>query len=280
MKPLFSIFLMMISLNVFSQSYLIMENGIIITTDKSGYAYDLGHYAYPQKVTLRGGQYFVEEGNILATIDENGLLFRKYEQIPQKITGKGINYFISDDGVVYTINENGYLRIFESKMFKSAVNFGGNYFTVVNKDNENSSKLDMFVVNSKGEVLQVEAPGLNIQEIVYFGGNYFMNNRGFVFTVSTDGNVSHQKGLRVGIIQKRGGNFFVDSSGYFFTVSDNGDLLIPELPSSMKTNTILRLGSNYFIDQAGKFFIVNKDGMVLEKIMQDHDFRRAEIISL
>ena len=66
-----------LSLNAFSQSYIIMDNGITVTTDTSGFAYDFGHYAFPQKVTLKGGQYFVEEGGILATIDENGLLFRK-----------------------------------------------------------------------------------------------------------------------------------------------------------------------------------------------------------
>ena len=35
----------------FSQSYLVLENGITITIDKAGYAYDFGHYTATNKVT-------------------------------------------------------------------------------------------------------------------------------------------------------------------------------------------------------------------------------------
>jgi hypothetical protein len=278
MKKLIFALLATISFNAFTQSYVIMDNGIVLTTDNAGFAYDFGHYAFPQKVILKGGQYFVEEGGILATIDENGLLFRKYELIPEKIKGKGINYFISDDGRIYTIDKKGYVKVSESEFFKNVVNFGGNYFTVA-LDAE-KTLLELYVVTNEGVVVKAENPSLKVKDIISFGGTYFMNNRGIVFTVAQDGKVSPKDELRVGILTKKGGNYFTDSSGYFFTVTANGDLLMPGLPMSLKISSILKLGSNYFIDQTGKFFLVDKNGQVFEKSFRDHDFRLAKIISL
>lgn len=278
MKSIIFAALATLSLNAFSQSYVIMENGIVVTTDSSGFIYDFGHYAFPQKVTLKGGQYFVEEGNILATIDENGLLFRKYELIPEKIRGKGINYFISDEGFIYAIDKKGFVKVTESEIYKNALNFGGNYFTVA-VDAE-KTLVDIYVVTGEGIVMKADLPTMKVREIVSFGGTYFMNNRGVIFTIASSGKVSSKEEMRVGILQKRGGNFFVDSSGFFFTVSENGDLLMPGLPVTMRVNAVQRLGSNYFIDQSGKFFVIDKNGSVFERVMRDHDFRLAKVISL
>jgi hypothetical protein len=278
MKSLLLATLATLSINAFAQSYVIMDNGIVVTTDNSGFTYDFGHYAFPQKVTLKGGQYFVEEGNILATVDENGLLFRKYELIPEKIKGKGINYFLSDEGFLYVIDKKGYVKVTESEIYKNAMNFGGNYFTVA--IDAEKTLIDLYVVTSEGLVAKADIPSLRVKDIVSFGGTYFMNNRGIIFTVASNGNVSPKYDVRVGLLQKRGGNFFVDSSGYFFTVSEAGDLQMPALPNNLRVGVIHRMGSNYFIDQSGKFFVVDKNGNVFERVMRDHDFRQAKIISL
>lgn len=278
MKTLLLAALATLSFNAFSQSYVIMDNGIVVTTDNAGFTYDFGHYAFPAKVTLKGGQYFVEEGNILATIDENGLLFRKYELIPEKIKGKGINYFISEEGFIYVIDKRGYAKVTESEIYTKSVNFGGNYFTVA-LDAE-KTQLELYVVTAEGEVVKPEVPNLKVKDIVAFGGTYFMTNRGIVFTVSADGKITSKDQMRVGVLQKRGGNYFIDSAGFFFTVSDNGDLIMPALPVSLRINTIQRLGTNYFIDQSGKLYVVDKSGNVFERVMRDHDFRLAKIISL
>lgn len=278
MKKLILALLTTLSFSAFSQSYIVMDNGIVITTDTNGFSYDFGHYAFPQKVTLKGGQYFVEEGGILATIDEGGLLFRKYELIPEKIKGKGMNYFISDEGFIYTIDKKGYVKVTESEVYKNAVNFGGNYFTVA-LDAE-KTMMELYVVTGDGLVVKAENPALKIKDIISFGGTYFMNNRGVVFTVAQNGTVAAKDELRVGILTKKGGNYFTDSSNYFFTVAANGDLIMPGLPMNLKVSSILKLGSNYFIDQTGKFFTVDKNGQVFEKVMRDHDFRLAKIISL
>lgn len=277
MRVIVNSILALLSFNCFSQSYMIMDNGIIITTDKQGFSYDLGHYAYPHKVTLKGGQYFIEEGNILSTIDENGLFFRKYEEIPSKIEGKGINYFISDDGKLYAIDKMGFLKITESEFFKNVLNFGGNYFTVLSEGEE---EIDIFVVTSEGVILKSGISGMKKKDIVSYGGNYFMNNRGVIHTISANGSISVKDNMRVGIIQKRGGNFFIDSAGFFYSVSDDGELKLPMLPLALNVSTIQKYGSNYFIDQTGKLFLINKEGMVFERYMKDHDFRHAKIISL
>ena len=267
-----------LSLNAFSQSYIIMDNGITVTTDNSGFAYDFGHYAFPQKVTFKGGQYFVEEGGILATIDENGLLFRKYELIPEKIKGKGINYFLSEEGFLYTIDRRGYVKVTESAHYQNAQNFGGKFFTVQRE--AGSPELDLYVIKSDGIVEKTEDLKVNMKDVISYGGNYFMSNRGTVFTVAADGAVIPRDDMRVGIITKKGGNFFVDSSGFFFSVAESGELQMPALPVNLRVSSILKMGSNYFLDQAGRLYLVDKKGQVWEREMRDHDFRNARIISL
>lgn len=277
MKNLMLAALATLSLNAFSQSYIIMENGITITTDNSGFAYDFGHYAFPQKVTLKGGQYFVEEGTILATIDENGLFFRKYELIPEKIKGKGINYFLSEEGALYGIDKKGYVKVTENEAFKRAVNFGGNYFTVTNPETQ---LLDLYTVDAAAVVAKAEAPSLKVKDIIAYGGSYVMNNRGVVFTIAANGTVTPQDDIRVGIITKKGGNYFTDSSGYMFTVSESGVLKMPGLPLNLRVSSMHKLGSNYFIDLSGRLFVVDKEGNIFERTMRDQDFKNAKVISL
>ncbi len=278
MKKILFAILAALSLNAFAQSYVIMDNGIVLTTDTNGYAYDFGHYAFPQKVVLKGGTYFVEEGGILATIDENGLLYRKYELIPEKIIGKGMNYFVSSEGFLYAIDRKGFVKVTESVLYKNAVNFGGNYFTVA--VDEAKTQLELYIVTAEGVAVKAENPSLRVKDIIAYGGSYVMNNRGVVFTFANTGVITARDEVRVGILQKKGGNYFIDSSGFFFTVSESGELLMPALPINMKINTVLKLGSNYFIDQSGKFFVVDKNGQVYERSFRDHDFKLAKIISL
>ncbi len=260
-----------------AQSYIIMENGIVVTTDTTGLTYDFGHFAYPQKITLKGGQYFVEDGTVLATVDETGLLFRKYELIPEKILGKGLNYFLSSEGVAYAIDRKGTLKITQAEVFRGAVNFGGTFFTVAR--GQEPMALDLYVVTSDGAIRKTELE-FKEREIVAFGGTYFMTNRGALYTVGLDGTVNHETATRIGILQRRGGNYFVDSAGLLYTVAESGKLVLPALPVSLRPTTVHRFGSNYFIDQAGRLFVVDRMGSIFEKSMRDHDFRQAKIISL
>lgn len=269
--------LLTLSFTAFAQSYIIMDNGIVITTDRSGFTYDIGEYSFPQKVTMKGGQYFVEENKILSTIDENGAMFRKYEVIPEKIIGKGMNYFLSATGDLHTIDQKGVPHVTTNEVFTKAVNFGGNYFTVVMDE----ATIDLYTISRAGVVTKAElAENLKMKDVIAFGGSYFMTNRGVLHTITAEGKVVAMSHMRVGVLQKRGGNFFTDSSGLFFTVSEDGTLNMPGLPISLRINTITKLGSNYFLDISGRLYTVDKDGKVWERTMPDHDFRNARIISL
>lgn len=268
----FSVF----SLSSYSQSFLIMDNGITITTDNKGVAYDFGHYAFPQKVTLKGGRFYVEDNSVLATIDDNGLLFKKYEAIPKDIKGKGNNYFISDEKV-YGIDSRGVLKVSEDGSFKKAKIFGGNFFIT---QTGLFPELNMYVVNLEGTPVKVETGEINLKEIVEVGGSYFMNRNGELYTISGNGLLTLQDDFRIGMLAKKGGNFFVDSSNYLFTIDQNGGLHMPSIPLDLDVSNILKAGTNYFIDMEGRFYVVDKDGNIFERVMPDHDFRMAKVISI
>lgn len=277
MKKFLLASLALLSLSVSAQSYMVMDNGMILTVDKAGFVYDIGQYAYPQKISLKGGQWFVEENGVIATVDEAGMFFRKYEVIPSAIKGKGINYFVSEEGSLFTIDSKGIVKIVENEIFKTAANFGGNFFTVL--VDEEKKEFDLYVIDKNGAVTKAEGENLKVKDIVAFGGNYFMTNRGIVYTVSSEGKVIPNYEIRAGIMMKKGGNFFTDSSGLIFTIAQDGTLKMPALPMNLRISTINKMGANYFIDQTGRMFAVDQDGNVFERIMRDHDFRNARVIS-
>lgn len=276
MKNLFFLILTSLSLNAFSQSYIILENGVTLTSDKLGFVYDFGNYAIPQKITLKGGNYFVEEGGILATIDQDGNLYRKYEAIPAQLKGKGMNYFLGANGDLFIIDRTGIVNLKNDPKFTKAVNFGGNYFTVM--ADEANKILDLYTVTADGNFVKSDL-SFKASEIVSFGGNYFMSNRGIIHTVSSDGVITPNPGARVGVLVKKGGNYFVDSAGMIFTVSQNGTLNFPAIPTSLFVNAITKMGTTYFIDRESRLYTVDEAGQILERV-QGHDIRTARVISL
>jgi len=270
--------LALLSINAFASSYIILENGVTLTTDKSGYLYDFGHFAYPSKVTLKGGQYFVEDNSVLATIDEHGLLFRKYEAIPDKIIGKGINYFLSSEGELYTIDREGKVSVTVDEALKMAINFGGTYFAI--ESQSESKNVELYVVTPDGKHVKAELEGLKSNDVVTWGGSYFMTRRGMLYVLGVDGKAYPQLEVRVGVIGKKGGNYFTDSSGMLFTVAESGEVKMPALPVTLRVENITKLGSNYFLDLQGHLYVVDTDGNVFERSLRDHDLRHARIISL
>ncbi len=273
MKKLIMAILATLSLHAFAQSYLVMDNGSVITTDKSGFVYDMGNFAFPQKITMKGGRFFVEDNSVIVTIGDNGTLYRKYEVIPEKILGKGMNYFISEAGELYTVDSQGLVHITTSDAYKLAGGFGGNYFM--------TSAGELYTVTNEGIAQKTDIEGIvNLRDVVAFGGRYFMTNRGVVYTIADDGRLTPRADVRVGVMQKRGGNFFTDSSNVIFTVSSEGDLIVPGLPMSFKLMNITKTGTNYFLDLNGKMFSVTDTGEIYERVVQGYDMRNARIISL
>lgn len=272
MKILILLVLGTLSLNAFSQSYFALENGVTLSVDTSGYVYDFGHFTPVGRVTVKGGQYLVEDSNILVTVDEKGMLFRKYEMLPKQIIGKGINYFVGDNGAFYGINKLGYVNLIEDdEIIKTANKFGGNYFTTETDE--------IYVVTADGNFVAVAVEGLKASDIITFGGNYFMTNRGVLYTVTTDGRIIDKKQDRLGIIVKKGGNYFVDTTGMVYTVTQDGSLKMPALPVSLRIQAMARLGSNYFMDGSGKLFTVDKDGNIFERWV-NYDLKSVKLISL
>jgi hypothetical protein len=261
----------------FSQSYMIFDNGSILTLDKFGFIYDLGNYVYPQKVTLTSGRYFIEENRILNTISEEGLLFKKFEVLPDHYLGTGDSYFISTNGDLYTIDNNGIASVTNNERFKFAKKFGGNFFFLPSELNEN--ELQLYVINSQGQLIEEENLLFLDEAIVDVGGSYFMTNKGELYSVGFNGEVNLNNSFRVGILSKKGGRFFVDSSGFLFSLNQAGQVVLPSIPHGLKTQMISRIGWNYFIDSSARLFVIDQDGNIIQKESIDQNLRYLRFVS-
>jgi len=265
----------LLSMNAFSQSYLILNNGVTLTTDKAGFVYDFGHFRVPYKVTLNGGQFHVEDKK-LSTVDTAGFLYEKTLKV-EKVKGKGLNYFINDDNKLVTVDAKGFYYELEDKAFKKAQAFGGNFFLV--KPDDKKAIVDLYTINDKGNYFKMTVAGLNPFDIVTLGGTFFQTRAGVTYTISKDGLVYPKAEQKVGAVKKAGGNFFVDAAGLLFTVSEEGFLMLPVLPANIKVADIQKVGSNYMIDSEGRMFVVDKVGNISERTM-NHDLRTAKILSI
>jgi hypothetical protein len=278
MKKFLAVGLTVLSMNVFSQSYLILNNGVTLTLDKAAFAYDFGHFIAPYKVNFNGGTFLAEDDKLI-TIDESGFLYRKDESF-KKIKAKGTNYFISDNGNLYTLDSKGFYYKFDKDKdagIKKAAQFGGNFFT--SNTDDKKKIVDLFTVNSKGNYFKMAVQGLNAADISSFGGNYFMA-KGVVYTVSKDGFVYPKPEVKTAALKKAGGNFFIDTANVLYTVSEDGFLLVPTIPANLKIDTVTKLGANYIIDQDGKLFGIDSKGLVFEREMKAHDLRNVKILSM
>lgn len=276
MKKILAAGLMLASLNVFSQSYLILSNGITLTTDKTGFVYDFGHFHLPYKVSIKGQNYFVEDGK-LSTVDVNGFLYEKSLEV-EDLKAKGGNFFITDDSHLFTIDSKGFFYEYEedSKIFKKVTGQGGNYFLV---KMDKKKPVELYTVNDKGNYFKMTVEGLNPETIVTSPGNYFQTKTGVTYTVSSEGFVFPKPTVKVGTIVKGGGNYFIDSNNLLYTVSDNGPLILPALPAKLKVDNIKSFGANYMIDAEGRIFVVDRAGNIFERTI-NHDLKNSKILSL
>lgn len=275
MKKFLAAGLLLASMNVFSQSYLILNNGVTLTTDNAGFLYDFGHFHLPYKINVTGGQFFIED-NKLSTVDSSGFLYEKGKKI-EKVKAKGSNFLITDDNKLVTFDAKGFFYEFDKddKIFRKVTLFGGNFFLV--KPDDKKPQVDLYTVNDKGNYFRISLNGLNPADIIAVGGTYFQTKSGVVYTVSKDGFVFSKADQKVGTISKIGGNFFIDSAGLLFTVSDEGFLMLPILPANIKVVELTRLGANFMLDASGKIFTVDKTGAMSERII-NHDLRQARIL--
>jgi hypothetical protein len=276
-KKLFALGLLFASLNIYSQSYLILSNGITLTTDKKGFIFDLGHFYLPFNVDKNSGSFFFEKDR-LVTISEDGLLFEKELKV-SKLKGKGSNYFISNNNVLVTIDSKGFIYKFDNDktISRKAVAFGGRFFLV--KEDKDLPGLELYTVNDKGSYLNIKMDELKSSKITLLGGFYFQTNDGTLFTISNEGFVFAKSKMNIGKIVKAGGNFFINADGLIFTISQEGYLLQANIPVNLIVSDIFKMGSNYMIDSTGKIFLVTKDGVIVERTIA-HDLRNVKILSI
>jgi hypothetical protein len=272
MKNFVFIVLTMLTTNVFSQSYLVLGNGVALTIDRAGFVYDLGHFFLPHSIKISGGSFFVSDDR-LQTIDDAGYLYRKEEKF-KKIKGKGLNYIVGDDHKLYTVSQQGFLFKFEDPSFRRISATGGNYFLVTH----GNKSVDLYTLNDKGNYFKIQVPGLDTKKVQLFPGRYFRTG-GTVYTVSRDGFIYSKSEFAVKDIIHQGGNFFVDSSGKLFTVSEEGYLLLPVLPADLVVSKIAKVGANYLLDREGQIFVVDGDGSIHEREVP-HDLTNARTLSI
>jgi hypothetical protein len=275
MKKLLIAGLTLFSLQGFSQSYVVLNNGVTLTTDNTGYLYDFDQFIMPYKITGNGGQFLLEEDKLL-TIDEKGFLYRKDEKI-KRMKGKGINYLVTDDNELVTIAADGIFYKYKDSNIKKIKTYGGKFFTVATDEKKNI--IDLYTLNARGNFFKMSVAGLNPAALSVAGGSYFMAS-GMIYTISRDGLVFPKPEKKVNGINRLGGNFFIDSNNVLFTVSEEGFLIIPILPKDMNLRTIQKVGANYMIDTEGRMFIVDKAGTVVARSLKEHDLRSTKIISM
>lgn len=267
-----------LSLNAFSQSYMVLNNGVTLTTDKAGLVYDFDNFILPYKISISGGMFLVEDEK-LATVDEKGFFYRKDMKV-KKIKGKGFNYLLDDSSNLLSIDSQGFFYKFDKDSpFKKPIAFGGNFLTV---SNDKKKSVDLYTVNNKGLYFNPAIPGLNAAEILPTPGNYFMTKSGGVYTVARDGLVYSKTGqYKIGPVKKAGGNFFIDSANFLFTVTDAGFLMVPILPAGLVVANIAKVGANFMIDNDGKLFVVDAvTGLISERMVKEHDLRSTKILSM
>jgi hypothetical protein len=276
MKSLMVASLLLTSISSYAQSFLVLQNGVTLTTDKKGFVYDFGHFHLHYKLSSTGGNYFIEDKK-LSTIDENGLLFEKPNTKIDKVKGKGLNYLIDGDNHLLAIDALGFFYEYDKddKIFRKAIAFGGNYFLVRPEDRK--PLVDLYTVNQKGNYFKMTIPGLNPADITVTAGTYFQTRSGATYTVSKDGFVFAKPELRVGPVAKAGGNFFIDSNNLLYTVSEEGILGLPILPANFRVADLQRLGANFMIDAEGRIFTVDQTGKIFER-SSTHDLRGARIL--
>ena len=266
---------LLLSMNAFSQSYLVLNNGVTLTTDKSGFIYDFGHFVLPYKIAVNGGQFLVAEEK-LSTVDENGYFYNKSLKL-KKVKAKGSNYLINDNNDLVTVDAKGFYYEFENKAFKKAILFGGNFFLV--KPEDKKPAVDLYTVNSTGNYFKLNITDLNPADISVLGGNYFQTKSGVTYTINKDGFVFAKPEVKVELIKKTGGNYFIDSANTLYTVTDEGFLIQPILPANINVAELTKFGANYMIDAEGRLFLVDKAGNLVERTI-DHDLRNAKVLSL
>ncbi|HLT22483.1 MAG TPA: hypothetical protein VKZ84_03535 [Bacteriovoracaceae bacterium] len=274
MKKLLLGAIALLSVNAYSQSYVVLNSGVTLTTDVNGYVYDFNNFVLPYKVKGKGGNFLLEDKN-LVTIDANGLLYKNSINV-KKFKGSGLNYFISDSGLfstskLYTVDDKGFYYEFtqEGYNLKDVSIFGGNYFVLDG---------DMTIIRRDGTFKVIRLEGIDLSKIKSFPGSYFISEIGQFFTVTDEGKIkTFHKNFKE--IKKAGGNYFIDEKGWIHTITTEGELISPIIPFGFDTKKLVNFGSNYMIDSDNNIYTVDAQGNINQRMISV-DISRSRIFSL
>jgi|GEM_PF-809221 len=263
MKSLLLALTILTSTLTFGQSMIVLKTGKVLTIDEQGMLYDLGNFLLPYQIKQMGGRYVIDDNRKLRTVDRNGLMFSKEEEdkVPVNIDFFGENHFITKFGKVFTFDEQGFF--FESDKeseFRNIKNNGGNFF-VAEKRIERKKVLAFYVINNLGQIVEVNVPGLDLENIYNTGGQYFSTSKGELFTVSSDGYVYSKlsMGTFKGWELKKGGNYFIAHNSVY-SISQSG--LLMSVASASDIGAVKHFGTNFFITQDGRLFTISSTGAI------------------
>jgi hypothetical protein len=190
-----------------------------------------GLFVMPRTVTVKGGNYFINDSEEIYSIDASGIYW-KYEKydLMGKVKVGGGNYMISSKGVLHTVNHQGTISFFEKdskKLDLSEIKLAGGIFFY--------TKDKTIVVNHKGSYNDVTKFAPKAEDIVMVGNNYALTKDG---TLHTFGEFINDKKLvevyvysykaelpvlNAGTIKARGGNFILTNTDELVTISFAGN---------------------------------------------------------
>lgn len=261
--------------SVFSQTYMILDNGKTLTTDEKAFIYDFGNFFLPYNITPGGRNYFFDKES-LVTISKEGYVYTKDEKFNlKKIDHKGSNFFFyKNNKELITIDENGYVYVKSAKDFpelKYILVAKGHYFFTRHRN-----LLKLYVVNHKGEFIHKNLDNIRDMKFSVLGERYFQLKDKTVYTISSEGFVyeknNQNTGLQISSIVRKGGNYFIDDKGFIFTIDETGALSLPSLPDGFEISKIKTYGSHFMINQDGDIFVVKDDGTIVKPYLPQFDF--------
>jgi hypothetical protein len=255
----------LLSISAYSQSYLVQNNGVLLSINETGSVFDLNQFVKTYEIIFKGKSFLINKEKNLTVITKDGFVINKGDKlIPAKTKITGGSFILSDKNEISIVRNDGmvftYDKIEEIKKLE-AIHAGGNFLVLQGKKSQETMILTIDTENGFYTLLNkstLDSLKIDIAKIKTIGGNYFITNDGVVYTVSSTGIVSSKESM--GLVLKTtkvGGNFFVDSENVLRVVMSNGYLLIPYIPSAM--GKVKSVGYNYFTnDQDELFTVVDK----------------------
>ncbi len=250
MKMTLASLLLFGALQASAQSFLVENDGTLLTIDRKGFLYDLGHSVDPDDVGIRGKNWFDNKG-VITTIDMNGLVHAKPEIRLPRLRVSGGHWAIGSRGEFVVFASNGFVYNYDDslQMFRrgQVLSSGHNWIVLREGSRGPIQLVTVDVIDGRYFVATPESlqqRGLNVRNIRVSGGNWFIDSTGVLHAVTRNGGVmSHPEHGNFMRLVSNGGNFFIDSANMTRVVMDNGLVLLPNLPMAPYYGAFLRTGS-------------------------------------